>query len=71
MDSWESLERFGIFYRAPHYVTDADGKSTPCSNEVLEHVPPDQLVRLLAGLRAVTTGITTHSIDYSDHYARV
>jgi hypothetical protein len=25
---------------------------------------------LLAGLRAVTAGITTHSIDYSDHYAR-
>jgi hypothetical protein len=41
-----------------------------CSNEVLEHVPPDQLVTLLAGLRAVTTGITTHSIDYGDHYAR-
>jgi hypothetical protein len=41
-----------------------------CSNEVLEHVPSDQLVRLLAGLRTVTTGITTHSIDYSDHYAR-
>ena len=33
-------------------------------------MPPDQLVRLLAGLRAVTVGITTHSIDYSDHYAR-
>jgi hypothetical protein len=71
LESWESLERFGIFYRAPHYVTDADEKvDCSCSNEVLEHVPPDQLVRLLAGLRAVTTGVTTHSIDYSDHYAR-
>jgi hypothetical protein len=71
LESWESLERFGISYRAPHYVTDADQTvDCSCSNEVLEHVPPDQLVRLLAGLRAVTTGITTHSIDYSDHYAR-
>lgn len=71
LDSWEALQRFGIFYRAPHYVTESDEKvDCTCSNEVLEHVPPDQLVRLLAGLRAVTTGITTHSIDYSDHYAR-
>ena len=71
LESWESLERYGILYRAPHYVTDADEKvDCSCSNEVLEHVPPDQLVRLLAGLRAVTSGITTHSIDYSDHYAR-
>ena len=71
LESWESLERYGILYRAPHYVTDTDEKvDCSCSNEVLEHVPPDQLVRLLAGLRAVTSGITTHSIDYSDHYAR-
>jgi hypothetical protein len=68
---WDDLERFGIFYRAPHHVTAADEQvDCSCSNEVLEHVPPDQLVKLLAGLRAVTTGITTHSIDYSDHYAR-
>jgi methyltransferase family protein len=65
------LERFGVFYRAPHRVTAADERvECSCSNEVLEHVPPDQLVDLLAALRAVTTGITTHSIDYSDHYAR-
>lgn len=71
LESWEDLERFGISYRAPHYLTDADQNvDCSCSNEVLEHVPVDQLVRLLAGLRAVTTGITTHSIDYSDHYAR-
>ena len=30
----------------------------------------NQLVDLLKALRAVTRGITTHSIDYSDHYAR-
>ena len=71
LESWDHLERFGISYHAPHDITDADQKvDCSCSNEVLEHIPPDQLVRLLAGLRAVTTGITTHSIDYSDHYAR-
>ena len=26
LDSWESLERYGILYRAPHYVTDTDEK---------------------------------------------
>jgi hypothetical protein len=71
LESWDQLERFGVCYRAPHDVTDTDQKvDCSCSNEVLEHIPPDQLVRLLAGLRAVTIGITTHSIDYSDHYAR-
>lgn len=69
--NWDDLERFGVFYRAPHYVTVADEKvDCSCSNEVLEHVPPDQLVKLLAGMREVTRGLTTHSIDYSDHYAR-
>ena len=71
LESWDHLERFGICYRAPHDVADSDQKvDCSCSNEVLEHIPPDQLVRLLAGLRAVTVGITTQSIDYSDHYAR-
>ena len=71
LESWDHLERFGISYRAPHEVTETDQKvDCSCSNEVLEHIAPDQLVRLLAGLRAVTAGITTHSIDYSDHYAR-
>lgn len=69
--SWDDLARFGVDYRAPHMVSAADPKvDCSCSNEVLEHVPPEQLVDLLAALRAVTTGITTHSIDYSDHYAR-
>lgn len=71
LENWHDLERFGVSYRAPHYVTADDPKvECSCSNEVLEHVPPDQLVKLLAGLRAVTTGLTTHSVDYSDHYAR-
>lgn len=68
---WDDLERFGIFYRAPHRISGNDGKvDCSCSNEVLEHVPPDQLIKLLDGLREITTGITTHSIDYSDHFAR-
>jgi len=52
LESWDHLERFGISYHAPHDITDADQKvDCSCSNEVLEHIPPDQLVRLLAGLR--------------------
>ena len=71
IENWDDLRRFGICYLAPHHVTESDPKvDCSCSNEVLEHVPPDQLVRLLAALRTVTKGITTHSIDYSDHYAR-
>lgn len=69
--TWDDLERFGVKYRAPHYVAASDPDvACSCSNEVLEHVPPDQLAVLLKALRAVTKGITTHSIDYSDHYAR-
>jgi len=69
--SWNDLEGFGISYRAPHRVRVFDEKvDCSCSNEVLEHVPLYQLTDLLAALRAVTKGITTHSIDYSDHYAR-
>lgn len=69
--AWEDLRRFGIHYRAPHRVHEDDPRvDCSCSNEVLEHVPPDQLAELLKALRAVTCGITTHSIDYSDHYAR-
>lgn len=68
---WDDLERFGVTYRAPHHVSEADDVvDCSCSNEVLEHVPADQLTVLLKGLRAVTRGLTTHSIDYSDHYAR-
>lgn len=70
-ESFSDLDRFGIVYAAPHRVTERDEKvECSCSNEVLEHVPPDQLVKLLKALRAVTRGVTTHSIDYSDHYAR-
>jgi hypothetical protein len=69
--SFDDLERFGISYRAPDRIGPDTGRvDCSCSNEVLEHVPPDQLSDLLAGLRTVTKGLTTHSIDYSDHYAR-
>lgn len=69
--SWQEVELFGIDYLAPHRVTPNNQPvDCSCSNEVLEHVPPDQLKDLLRGLRAITRGITTHSIDYSDHYAR-
>lgn len=69
--SWDDLERFGVKYLAPHYISpDDEAVDCSCSNEVLEHVPADQLAVLLKGLRVVTKGVTTHSIDYSDHYAR-
>lgn len=69
--SWEELQAFGVRYVAPHYVTSNDGQvDCSCSNEVLEHVPPEQLADLLRALRAVTRNLTVHSIDYSDHYAR-
>jgi hypothetical protein len=69
--NFDDLERFGISYRAPDRVGPGyEEIDCTCSNEVLEHVPPDQLVELLAGLRAATRGLTTHSVDYSDHYAR-
>jgi 2-polyprenyl-3-methyl-5-hydroxy-6-metoxy-1,4-benzoquinol methylase len=71
--SWEDLARFGISYRAPHHVAAPDGPvDCTCSNEVLEHVPTAAMAPLLTGLKAATKpdGVTTHSIDYSDHYAR-
>lgn len=69
--SWKELESFGVHYLAPHYVTADDVKvDCSCSNEVLEHVPVEQLVVLLRALRNVTEKLTVHSIDYSDHYAR-
>jgi len=69
--SWADVESFGVRYLAPHRVTAEDGPvDCSCSNEVLEHVPPDELVVLLRALRAATKRLTVHSIDYSDHYAR-
>lgn len=71
LTGWDDLERLGVRYLAPHYVTPNDEPvDCSCSNEVLEHVPVDQLAALLKSLRALTKGLTTHSIDYSDHYAR-
>jgi hypothetical protein len=68
---WDDVERYGIHYLAPHRVNGADPQvDCSCSNEVLEHVPAEQLPDLLKEIRRVTRGITIHSIDYSDHYAR-
>lgn len=69
--TWDTLRAYGVDYLAPHHVSQDDPKvDCSCSNEVLEHIPPSQLTGLLRALRSVTRGITTHSIDYSDHYAR-
>jgi hypothetical protein len=69
--SWDDLDRYGVCYRAPHLVSAGDEPvDLSCSNEVLEHVLAAEVPALLAALRGVTRGITVHTIDYSDHYAR-
>ena len=71
LTSWDDLDRYGVCYRAPHLVSAGDEPvDLSCSNEVLEHVPAAEVPALLAALRGVTRGITVHTIDYSDHYAR-
>jgi hypothetical protein len=74
LSSWEALEQLGISYRAPDTISVSypDTFDCSCSNEVLEHVPASALPQLIRGLKAATRpgGISTHSIDYSDHYAR-
>jgi hypothetical protein len=70
-EGFDELDQFGITYLAPHVLSGSDGSvDCSCSNEVLEHVPAERLLDLLKALRAVTKGLTVHSIDYSDHYAR-
>jgi hypothetical protein len=71
--TWEALEQGGVLYRAPVAADQIFGPhDCTCSHEVLEHVPADDLPRLLAALRAATRpgGLSIHSIDYSDHFAR-
>jgi hypothetical protein len=69
--SWGPLEAFGVSYRAPSPIKANDRPvDCTCSNEVLEHVPAKDLPGLLSSLRTATTGLSIHSIDYSDHYAR-
>ena len=72
----EVLRRtYGINYQAP-----ADAGETGLavgmidavvSTSVLEHIPPDQIERILRECRRVLRpgGIMSHLIDYSDHYA--
>lgn len=72
--SWRELENFGIRYVAPF---DAASAALPpidafISNEVLEHVPPAALRGIFENVaRSMPVGgVSLHSIDYSDHYAR-
>jgi len=74
-DSWEALKEFGIDYRAPHDIA-ANPEIGPfdafLSNEVLEHIPAAALADVFAASRAFLKpgGLSIHSIDYSDHFAR-
>ena len=73
LETWADLERLGIAYRAPERnCPSGEVFDCSCSNEVLEHVPRTELPELIRALKAATRrgGISTHSIDYSDHYAR-
>ena len=73
--SWADLEAFGIVYSAPHdLVRRPPGEPIDAfiSNEVLEHIPPAALQEVLIVARSALKpgGLSIHSIDYSDHYAR-
>lgn len=68
-------DAYGIEYHAP---ADAGATGLPdgaltacCTTSVLEHVPPEQIVRLLHEARRVLApgSLMSHVIDYSDHYA--
>src|SRR5690606_18151885 len=74
-DSWKQLEAFGVRYMAPHDIAeqpDIGPFDAFLSNEVLEHIPADALRRIFAATRIFLKpgGLSIHSIDYSDHFAR-
>ena len=71
----ELCRAYGIAYRAP---ADAGATGLPnasfdavSTTSVLEHVPPDQIIRIMAEChRLLPPGaLMSHVIDYSDHYA--
>ena len=72
--SWRDLENFGIKYAAPFDAASAPLPAIDAfvSNEVLEHVPPSALRGIFDNVaRSMPVGgVSLHSIDYSDHYAR-
>lgn len=74
--TWESLENYGISYRAPNTLHEAElpTNSIDCffSIDTLEHIPRERLVEILNESRRIlkSNGISVHFVDYSDHYAR-
>jgi len=75
VSSWNDLLDFGVDYRAPlgsAGVADLPPYDAVISNEVLEHIEPTQLQLLMTRLaeNLSSGGLSIHSIDYSDHYAR-
>lgn len=73
--SWDALRDYGIDYRAPHDIAarpDIGPFDAFISNEVLEHIPPDALKAVFAASRRFLKpgGMSIHSVDYSDHFAR-
>lgn len=74
--TWDDLEAFGVVYAAPLDAADATNLPSRIdafiSNEVLEHVPENALIAIFRNVarRMPPGGLSLHSIDYSDHYAR-
>lgn len=74
--TWDDLANFGIMYLAPFdLVESSENISTVdafVSNEVLEHIPVLMLAPLFKSVisKLKDGGVSIHSIDYSDHYAR-
>jgi len=74
VDSWDDVEAFGVMYHAPANLGSFAEASIDCvcSNEVLEHLDPEHLRETADATRRLLRpgGISVHTIDYSDHYAR-
>jgi len=72
--NWSELKDFGVSYIAPHNTAKEETPVVDAfiSNEVLEHIPLAVLGRVNKNLSSnlAPGGLSLHSIDYNDHYAR-
>jgi hypothetical protein len=69
------LEAAGIHYRAPADAGDTgledDTVGIHCSTSTFEHIPPEDLLRILVEARRVLApdGLAVHLVDPKDHFA--
>lgn len=70
-DRGNTLKDFGLTYIAPFRPDAVSDESIDfvISRAVLEHIPPDDILRILKQLRSKLSpnGLMIHSIDHSDH----